>query len=120
MDLIDVSCDFRTERGNVVNSNEIVYAVMTVTNNLAWPLTNVHFQLSDVTGDAHLEPREDRFPKKIVCPDIGPSASATQEFVLKADNFGTAGATMKLLWDLAGTGLTYDLGGSISFPIHPS
>lgn len=117
---IDARWEYRQESGSVVNSNEIVYAVMTITNNLPWPLTNIQYQLTNVTGEAHLEPREEDLPKRIVGGEILPGGSATQEFVLKAENEGNAGASMKLEWDLAGTGLTFEVAGSVEFPIHPS
>lgn len=114
---IDNVCSYRPETGTVVNEGEIVYVKMEITNNFPWDLTKIKYELTNVGGQAKLEPETDSVPKQVIGADIPPGSTAIQEFTLKATTAGNGDATMTLLWELANTGLTYPVSCNVSFPI---
>jgi hypothetical protein len=119
MAVVDVATSYRVESGTVVKVNDLVYVVMAVKNNLPWSLKNSEFHFVSLTGPAHLVPSGGTSPNKVAGPDtIAPRGTAVQEFVLKADDAGSATANMEFKCLLGDTPLGFPVTGSISFSIR--
>ena len=118
MAVVDVATSYRVGSGTVVKVNDLVYVSMAIKNNLPWPLKSSEFHFVNVTGAAHVEPTGSTLPKKVAGPDvIVPRGTAVQEFVLKADDVGSATATMEFKCLLGDTPLSFPVTGSITFTI---
>ena len=119
MAVVDVATSYRVGSGTVVKVNDLVHVSMAIKNNLPWPLKSSEFHFVNVTGPAHMEPAGFPLPKKVAGPDvIAPRGTAVQEFVLKADDAGSATANMEFKCLLGDTPLGFPVTGSISFSIR--
>ena len=118
MAVVDVATSYRVGSGAVVKVNDLVYVSMAIKNNLPWPLKSSEFHFVKVTGPAHLEHSGTTSAKKVAGPDvIAPRGTAVQEFVLKADDVGSATANMEFKCMLGDTPLSFPVTGSITFTI---
>ena len=119
MAVVDVATSCRVGSGTGVKVNDLVYVSMAIKNNLPWPLKNSEFHFVNVTGPAHLEPAGSTSPEKVAGPAvIAPRGTALQEFVLKADDVGSATANMEFKCLLGDTPLSFPVTGSITFTIN--
>ena len=117
MEPVTINVNSHAAEGVNVNAGELVIVKMKVKNNLPWELTNVRYELTDVTGHANLEPAPGSYPKQVVGDDIGGNDSGIQEFTLRANSEGNATAKMKLMYDVKNTGLTWPVNKNLSFSI---
>jgi hypothetical protein len=118
MAVVDVATSYPVESGTVVKVNDLIYVVMAVKNNLPWSLKNSEFHFVSVTGPAHLVPSGGTSPNKAAGPDtIAPRGTAVQEFVVEADDVGSATANMEFKCLLGDTPLSFPVTGSVTFAI---
>jgi hypothetical protein len=118
MAVVDVATSCRVGSGTGVKVNDRVHVSMAIKNNLPWPLKKSEFHLVNITGPAHLEPAGSTAPKKVAGPDvIAPQGTAVQEFILKADDAGSATADMEFKCLLGDTPLSFPVTGSVTFTI---